>query len=159
MSPFIALTFIAVAVLFILGIKLLGSPRSARLGNLLAGFGMLVALIATIPLLGSGDASLLQHGWSLNYTLMAVGIVIGLIIGAIGAYSVKMTAMPQMVAAFNGLGGGAAALVGSLEFLRRAQGTEDVAAADYHSHVVRHAHRFALVFRQHHRVFETGGKI
>ena len=129
MSPFIALTFIAVAVLFILGIKLLGSPRSARLGNLLAGFGMLVALIATIPLLGSGDASLLQHGWSLNYTLMAVGIVIGLIIGAIGAYSVKMTAMPQMVAAFNGLGGGAAALVGSLEFLRRAHGTEDVAAA------------------------------
>ena len=84
MSPFIALTFIAVAVLFILGIKLLGSPRSARLGNLLAGFGMLIALIATIPLLGSGDASLWQHGWSLNYTLMAVGIVIGLIIGAIG---------------------------------------------------------------------------
>jgi NAD(P) transhydrogenase subunit beta len=126
MSSFIALTFIAVAVLFILGIKLLGSPRSARLGNLLAGFGMLVALIATIPLLGSADTSLLQHGWSLNYTLMAVGIVIGLVIGAIGAYSVKMTAMPQMVAAFNGLGGGAAALVGSLEFIRRADSPEGI---------------------------------
>jgi NAD(P) transhydrogenase subunit beta len=126
MSSFIALTFIAVAVLFILGIKLLGSPRSARLGNLLAAAGMLIALAATLPLLGSGSTSLLQHGWSLNYTLMAVGIVIGLIIGAIGAYSVKMTAMPQMVAAFNGLGGGAAALVGSLEFIRRADSPEGI---------------------------------
>ena len=57
---------------------------------------------------------------------MVVGIVIGLIIGAFGAYSVKMTAMPQMVAAFNGLGGGAAALVASLEFLKRANSPEGI---------------------------------
>ncbi len=57
---------------------------------------------------------------------MVVGIVIGLIIGAIGAYSVKMTAMPQMVALFNGVGGGAAALVASLEFLRRANSPEGI---------------------------------
>ena len=63
-----------------------------------------------------------SQGWRFNYTLIAIGTVIGLVIGAIGAYSVKMTAMPQMVALFNGLGGGAAALVASLEFLRaRAQ--------------------------------------
>ena len=121
MSSTLALIFIGVAVLFILGIKFLSSPKTARYGNLLAAFGMLVALIATVPLLGKEETSLLKHGWNLNYTLMVVGIVIGLVIGAIGAYSVKMTAMPQMVAAFNGLGGGSAALVASLEFLRRAQ--------------------------------------
>jgi H+-translocating NAD(P) transhydrogenase subunit beta len=127
MSSFIAIIFIVVAVLFILGIKLLGSPKTARYGNLLAAFGMLIALAATLPLLGSGEeTSLLKHGWSLNYTLMVVGIVIGLIIGAFGAYSVKMTAMPQMVAAFNGLGGGAAALVASLEFLKRANSPEGI---------------------------------
>jgi NAD(P) transhydrogenase subunit beta len=112
--------------LFILGIKLLSSPRTARYGNLLAAFGMLVALIATVPLLGSENTSLLNRGWNLNYTLMVVGIMIGLIIGAIGAYSVKMTAMPQMVALFNGVGGGAAALVASLEFLRRANSPEGI---------------------------------
>jgi NAD(P) transhydrogenase subunit beta len=126
MSPFIAIVFIAVAVLFILGIKLLSSPKTARYGNLLAAFGMLVALIATLPLLNSGSESSAQQGWTLNYTLMIVGIVIGLIIGAIGAYSVKMTAMPQMVALFNGVGGGAAALVASLEFLRRANSPEGI---------------------------------
>ena len=126
MSSFIAIVFIAVAVLFILGIKLLSSPKTARYGNLLAAFGMLVALIATLPLLNSGSESSAQQGWTLNYTLMIVGIVIGLIIGAIGAYSVKMTAMPQMVALFNGVGGGAAALVASLEFLRRANSPEGI---------------------------------
>ncbi|MGD0744519.1 MAG: NAD(P)(+) transhydrogenase (Re/Si-specific) subunit beta [Verrucomicrobiota bacterium] len=126
MSSSIALTYIAAAVLFILGIKFLSSPKTARYGNLLAAFGMLIALVATIPLLGTGETSLLKHGWNLSYTLMVVGIVIGLIIGAIGAYSVKMTAMPQMVAAFNGLGGGSAALVASLEFLRRANSPEGI---------------------------------
>ena len=126
MSAPIALSYIAAAVLFILGIKMLSSPKSARPGNLLAAAGMLIAFGATIPLLGSGDTSLVHHGWNLNYTLMAVGIVIGLILGAIGAYSVKMTAMPQMVAAFNGLGGGAAALVGGMEFLRRANSSEGI---------------------------------
>jgi proton-translocating NAD(P)+ transhydrogenase subunit beta len=126
MSAPIALSYIAAAVLFILGIKMLSSPKSARLGNLLAAFGMLIAFVATVPMLGNGETSLLQHGWSLNYTLMVVGIVAGLILGATGAYSVKMTAMPQMVAAFNGLGGGAAALVGSMEFLRRADSPEGI---------------------------------
>ena len=126
MSSFIAIVFIVVAVLFILGIKFLSSPKTARYGNLLAAFGMLVALIATLPLLNSGSEASAQQGWTLNYTLMVVGIVIGLIIGAIGAYSVKMTAMPQMVALFNGVGGGAAALVASLEFLRRANSPEGI---------------------------------
>ena len=116
MSSTIALIIIGVAVLFIIGIKLLSSPKTARRGNLVAAAGMLVALLV---LHKPGGDYVWSQGWTFNYTLIVIGTVIGLIIGAIGAYSVKMTAMPQMVALFNGLGGGAAALVASLEFHRR----------------------------------------
>ena len=109
------LIFIGVAVLFIIGIKLLGSPKTARTGNLVAAAGMLIGLFA---LHKPGGEYIWNHAWNLNYTLIVVGIVIGLVLGAIGAYSVKMTAMPQMVALFNGLGGGAAALVAGLEFVQ-----------------------------------------
>ena len=115
MSSTIALIIIGVAVLFIIGIKLLASPKTARLGNLVAAAGMLVALLTLHKPTGEYVWS---QGWTLNYTLIAIGTLIGLVIGAIGAYSVKMTAMPQMVALFNGLGGGAAALVASLEFIK-----------------------------------------
>ncbi|HZT21736.1 MAG TPA: NAD(P)(+) transhydrogenase (Re/Si-specific) subunit beta [Verrucomicrobiae bacterium] len=124
MSSTLALVFIGVAVLFILGMKFLSSPRTARYGNLVAAAGMLIAFVATIPLMEWSA----EHK-QLNLLLLAVGILIGLALGALGAYSVKMTAMPQMVAAFNGLGGGAAALVASLEFLRRAHSAEGVGMA------------------------------
>ena len=117
----IALIFIGVSVLFILGIKFLSSPKTARVGNLVAAAGMLIALFA---LHKTGGNSVWTQGWNFNYTLIALGTVIGLVIGAFGAYSVKMTAMPQMVAMFNGLGGGAAALVATLEFLKQARGDE-----------------------------------
>jgi NAD(P) transhydrogenase subunit beta len=125
-SQIVPLIIIGVSVLFILGIKFLSSPKTARIGNLVAAAGMLIGLVI---LCKPDGGNIWSQGWTFNYTLIAIGTVIGLIIGAIGAYSVKMTAMPQMVAMFNGLGGGAAALVASLEFLRRAHGTEDVAAA------------------------------
>jgi NAD(P) transhydrogenase subunit beta len=121
MSSTIAIIIIGVAVLFIIGIKLLASPKTARLGNLVAAAGMLVALLTLHQPTGEYVWS---QGWTLNYTLIAIGTLIGLVIGAIGAYSVKMTAMPQMVALFNGVGGGAAALVASLEFFKRAHGLE-----------------------------------
>ncbi|MFZ1073049.1 MAG: NAD(P)(+) transhydrogenase (Re/Si-specific) subunit beta [Verrucomicrobiia bacterium] len=121
MSPIVSLIIIGVAVLFIIGIKFLSSPKTARIGNLVAAAGMLIALITLHQ--PTGDY-VWSQGWSFNYTLIAIGTIIGLIIGAIGAYSVKMTAMPQMVALFNGLGGGAAALVASLEFLKGAQRME-----------------------------------
>jgi len=114
MSSINAYIIIGISVLFILGIKLLASPKTARLGNLVAAAGMLIALLTLHKT--SGDY-VWSQGWPFNYTLIVIGTVIGLVIGAIGAYSVKMTAMPQMVALFNGLGGGAAALVASLEFL------------------------------------------
>jgi H+-translocating NAD(P) transhydrogenase subunit beta len=113
MSTPIALAFLAASVLFIVGIKLLISPKTARLGNLVAAGGMLIALLAALPLLhGSGGAGVP----GINVILMVAGIGVGLAVGAVGAYRVKMTAMPQMVALFNGAGGGAAALVAAIEF-------------------------------------------
>jgi NAD(P) transhydrogenase subunit beta len=125
MSSTIAFIIIGVSVLFILGIKFLSSPKTARAGNLVAAAGMFLALCV---LLKTDGTSVWSQGWSFNYTLIVIGTVIGLIIGAIGAYSVKMTAMPQMVAMFNGLGGGAAALVASLEFQRGAHSVEGMPA-------------------------------
>jgi NAD(P) transhydrogenase subunit beta len=121
MSSTIALILIGVAVLFILGIKFLSSPKTARQGNLVAAAGMLVGLII---LCQPGGANIWAQGWSFNYTLIVIGTLVGLVIGAFGAYSVKMTSMPQMVALFNGLGGGAAALVASLEFIKGAHPAE-----------------------------------
>jgi NAD(P) transhydrogenase subunit beta len=121
MSSITALILIGVAVLFILGIKFLSSPKTARIGNLVAAAGMLVGLVI---LCNRDGANVWTHGWNFNYTLIVIGTLIGLAIGALGAYSVKMTAMPQMVALFNGLGGGAAALVASLEFIKGANPPE-----------------------------------
>ncbi|MCF7786103.1 MAG: NAD(P)(+) transhydrogenase (Re/Si-specific) subunit beta [Prosthecobacter sp.] len=105
--------FLIASVLFIVGIKLLASPKTARQGNLIAGLGMALALLAVLPQLHN------SHGESVSlwkWFLILVGIVLGLVIGAAGAYKVKMTSMPQMVALFNGAGGGAAALVAAIEF-------------------------------------------
>jgi len=125
MNSTIAYIIIGVSVLFIIGIKLLASPKTARIGNLIAAAGMLIALVSLHKPTGGYVWS---QGWAFNYTLIAIGTVIGLAIGAIGAYSVKMTAMPQMVAMFNGLGGGAAALVASLEFERVAHSNAGITA-------------------------------
>ncbi len=113
MHTLIALAFLTASVLFIVGIKLLASPKSARAGNLIAGAGMVIALVAAVPLLHGSHGSHVTIG---KWFLILVGTGIGLIIGALGAYRVKMTAMPQMVALFNGAGGGAAALVAGIEF-------------------------------------------
>ncbi len=113
MSTPAAIAFLVASVLFILGIKLLASPKTARRGNLVAGAGMLLALFAVLPLLHG------PHGGAVSlwkWFLLITGIGAGLVIGALGAYKVKMTAMPQMVALFNGAGGGAAALVAAIEF-------------------------------------------
>jgi len=118
-NPTLAYLIIGISVLFIIGIKLLASPKTARLGNLVAAAGMLIALLTLHKPTGEYVWS---QGWNLNYTLIVIGTAVGLIIGAIGAYSVKMTSMPQMVALFNGVGGGAAALVASLEFIRPDRG-------------------------------------
>ena len=126
MSSTIALILIGVSVLFILGIKFLSSPKTARAGNLVAAAGMLVGLII---LCKPDGANIWSLGWTFNYTLIVIATLIGLAIGAFGAYSVKMTSMPQMVALFNGLGGGAAALVASLEFVSGGKEVGDASLA------------------------------
>jgi len=96
------------AVLFILGLKQLSSPKGARNGNFTAAAGMVIALGATLPLL---------HFTTAGLVIIGVGVAVGALIGAFGARMVKMTAIPQMVALFNGVGGGAAALVAVSELL------------------------------------------
>ena len=93
------LAYLAAAVLFILGLKGLTHPRTAVRGNLLGATGMLIAAVAT----------LLARG--LDFTWILGGIVLGSVIGVVAALKVQMTAMPQMVALFNGFGGIASALV------------------------------------------------
>ncbi|MDY6782718.1 MAG: NAD(P)(+) transhydrogenase (Re/Si-specific) subunit beta [Cyanobacteriota bacterium] len=103
----ISVSYLVAISLFIVGIKKLGSPATARRGNQLAAIGMLVAIAAT-----------LLEQQVLNYGTIAIGIGIGAAVGAIAAYKVSMTAMPQMVGIFNGLGGAASALVAIAEFWR-----------------------------------------
>jgi NAD(P) transhydrogenase subunit beta len=91
---------------FILALKFLSSPRHARLGNQIGAVGMLVAIVVT----------LLKKDVVTGWWWMAAGGLIGAVVGVVGARTVKMTAMPQMVALFNGVGGGAAALVSLVEF-------------------------------------------
>jgi NAD(P) transhydrogenase subunit beta len=105
----ISLAYLVAAVLFILGLKQLSSPKGARNGNFTAALGMVIALLATIPLL---------HFTTAGITIIVVGVAIGGLVGSVGARMVKMTAIPQMVALFNGVGGGAAALVAVAELLR-----------------------------------------
>ena len=98
--------YVVASILFILGIKRLSHPKTARMGNQLASSGMLIAVVATLLYFGNID-----------FTQVAIGIAIGTVIGVLFAVKVEMTQMPQMVAIFNGLGGGASALVAAAEFL------------------------------------------
>src|SRR5579883_1943221 len=102
----IDIAYLVTGVLFILGLKFLSSPKTARLGNRLAAVGMVIAIAATLL-----DRHIVSFEW------IVIGAVVGGIIGFVAARAVKMTAMPQMVAIFNGAGGGAAALVAASDFL------------------------------------------
>ena len=98
--------YVLSSVLFIFGIKRLSHPRTARSGNLIAALGMFIAIITTLLINGN-----------LDYKLIAIGVVIGSLIGAFFAARVEMTQMPQMVAIFNGFGGIASALIAASEFI------------------------------------------
>ncbi|GAB3319726.1 NAD(P)(+) transhydrogenase (Re/Si-specific) subunit beta [Haliea atlantica] len=97
---FIQMTWVVAAILFIFGLKLLGSAGTARKGNLMSAVGMLLAIVA----------ALLQQ--DLEFQWILIGFVVGGLIGAAAARLVQMTAMPEMVALFNGFGGMASLLVG-----------------------------------------------
>lgn len=103
------IAYLLSAVLFFICLKLLASPKTARLGNFLGALGMMVAAVTA-----------LFEGGSSNLIFVFIAVVLGSIFGIIFAYKVKMTAMPQMVAVFNGLGGLASVLVSLAESFRYA---------------------------------------
>ena len=106
-APVVALLYLVASVLFIVGLRRLGSPATARRGNAISGVGMLIAVVVTLF-----DRAIVSYG------TIAAGLLVGSALGIWMARAVKMTAMPQMVALLNGFGGGASLLVSGAEFLR-----------------------------------------
>jgi len=106
----LTLCFTICSVTFILGLKMLSNPATARKGNLIAAAGMVIAIVGTIFLYKEGGQKLGNYGWIFG------GIAIGTVIGFLAAKKVKMTAMPEMVSMFNGMGGACAALISIVEF-------------------------------------------
>jgi len=113
----INVTYLVAGVCLIVGIRRLSAPRTARSGNVVAAVGMAIALVFTLV---DSDID--------SYWLIAAGVAVGTAIGAVSARKVKMTAMPQMVALFNGVGGGAAALIAASEFHRLAPAGKPLSA-------------------------------
>jgi NAD(P) transhydrogenase subunit beta len=103
----IEITYLVSSILFIFGIKFLGSPKTARKGNLYAAIGMFMAIAATLL-----DQEVLTYEW------IIIGAIIGSAVGLILAYKTPMTGMPQMVGMLNGFGGGASTLVALAEYFR-----------------------------------------
>ena len=98
--------YIVASVFFIVGLLWLRSPETARAGNRLSALGMLIAVVFTVV-----DRDIVSYEW------IIVGLIVGALIGAIAARRVQLTAMPQMVAIFNGFGGAASALVAGAQIL------------------------------------------
>ncbi len=115
----VAAAYIVAAIFFIFGLKKLSSPATARSGNQLAAFGMGLALAATLL-----DRQIL------SFWIIGLGMLIGAGIGTYFARTVQMTAMPQMVALFNGMGGATAALVSVAEYIRLVRIGESAGAGE-----------------------------
>jgi NAD(P) transhydrogenase subunit beta len=114
----VGLLYLVTIVCFIVALRFLSSPKHARKGNWVGGAGMLVAIGTTLLLEGIE-----------NWALIVVAGIIGTVVGVVGARNVRMTAMPQMVAIFNGVGGGAAALVALAEWHEAADPVWDETAS------------------------------
>jgi len=108
MKSILDIIYMVGAVSFIFGIKMLGNPAKAKKGNLVAAFGMTIAIFGTIFLYDGIKSS--------NYVWIFLALIIGTIIGTLMAKKVKMTGMPQMVSFFNGMGGACAALISLVEY-------------------------------------------
>jgi NAD(P) transhydrogenase subunit beta len=105
------ISYLIASVTFILGLKLLGHPATARKGNLIAAFGMGLAIFATIFLYTDAGGIHLK-----NLPLIFGGLLVGTVLGWFAAKKVQMTAMPEMVSLFNGMGGACAMLISIIEF-------------------------------------------
>ena len=116
MDPLVKLGYILSAVLFILGLKSMAHPRTAVRGNALGAAGMALAILLTV--FWGRDVA--------RYEFIVLGLIVGAAIGAVLALRIQMTAMPQLVALFNGFGGAASVLVAGAELLRAEAGSEEV---------------------------------
>ena len=118
-SHLLTLCYLIGSITFIMGLKMLSNPASARKGNLVAAFGMAIAILGTIFLyqyrIAGTDENPIFEKLN-NYGWIFGGLFIGAIVGALSAKKVKMTAMPEMVSLFNGMGGACAALISVVEF-------------------------------------------
>jgi NAD(P) transhydrogenase subunit beta len=106
----LSICYLIASVTFILGLKMLSNPATARRGNLIAAGGMIIAIVGTIFLYENEGKRLGNYAWIFS------AIVIGSIVGTLVAKKVKMTAMPELVSFFNGMGGACAALISIVEF-------------------------------------------
>lgn len=109
-TQLLEILYLFASISFVLGLKWMNHPDTARRGNLLAAVGMTLAVFGTIFLAGEGGAGMSNKG------IIILGLVIGTLIGTVMARRVKMTGMPQMVSFFNGMGGACAALISILEY-------------------------------------------
>ena len=101
--------YLIASITYILGLKMLGNPETARRGNLIAAGGMTIAILGTIFLYNGEIPTLI-------YSLIGIAILLGTLIGWLVAKKVAMTKMPELVSIFNGMGGASAALIGLIEF-------------------------------------------
>lgn len=106
----LAVCYLLGSITFIIGLKMLSNPATARKGNIIAAAGMTIAIAGTIFLYENEGSKLHNHLWIFG------GLLIGAVIGTVAARKVKMTAMPEMVSLFNGMGGACAALISIIEF-------------------------------------------
>jgi NAD(P) transhydrogenase subunit beta len=134
----LSICYLVASVTFIIGLKMLSNPATARRGNRIAGAGMFIAILGTIFLYEDNGERLGNYSWIFS------AIVIGVIIGALTAKKVKMTAMPELVSFFNGMGGACAALISIVEFdyVFRANRLLD---STFFSNVVNGGHYLAII--------------
>ncbi len=107
----LTLLYLIASVTFIIGLRMLSHPATARKGNLIAAAGMALAIFGTIFLYRDENGNKLH-----NYLFIFAGLILGSLVGTLAAKKVKMTAMPEMVSLFNGMGGACAALIAMIEF-------------------------------------------
>lgn len=118
-SSLLEIAYLIGSVTFILGLKMMGNPKSARKGNLIGAAGMIIAIIGTIFLFEKREHGELVAGYSVPgivYALIFGAIALGTVIGWMTAKRVQMTKMPELVSMFNGMGGACAALIGLMEY-------------------------------------------
>lgn len=120
----LVLIYLIGSITFIVGLKMLSNPASARKGNLVAAAGMLIAILGTIFLYENEGQKLGNYPW------IFTALIIGTVVGTMMAKKVQMTAMPEMVSLFNGMGGACAALISVIEFNHLMHNTNDIASID-----------------------------